>query len=135
MLWKPHLDLRLLLLLPQLAQRLLVNAASRWSLVFPWQYLWCCSLPVSVLLLPLQVMKRMPNAQAESLVPAYLWQHVYGLYGFDSEALGVDFMTFSGDALRFSSPRSAQVRSQLLMRWAVQHVMQQCCDVRLALTS
>jgi hypothetical protein len=61
------------------------------------------------LLLLLQVMKRVPAAQAESLVPAYLWQHVYGLYGFDAESLGVDFMAFSGDALKFSSPRSAQV--------------------------
>jgi hypothetical protein len=58
-----------------------------------------------------EVMKRVPKVQAESLVPAYLWQHVYGLFGFDAESLGVDFMTFSGDALKFSSPRSAQVSS------------------------
>lgn len=56
-----------------------------------------------------EVVKRIPKAQADSLVPSYLWQHVYGLYGFDADALGVNFMSFTGDALKFSNPRSAQV--------------------------
>lgn len=51
-----------------------------------------------------------PAAAADkALVPAGLWKHVYGLYGLDADALGVDFLSFTGDALRISSPRAAQV--------------------------
>lgn len=55
------------------------------------------------------VLKNIPKSQRESLVPAYLWTHVYGLYGFDAQELDVDFLSFTGTALHLSSPRAAQV--------------------------
>jgi hypothetical protein len=64
------------------------------------------------------------DAVDASLVPEILWRYVYGLYGLDADQLGVNFLTFTGDALKLTNPRSAQVLGSIAQTMNVYQVAQ-----------
>lgn len=64
------------------------------------------------------------DAVEASLVPEILWWYVYGLFGLDADQLGVNFLTFTGDALKLTNPRSAQVLGSIAQTMNVYKVAQ-----------